>query len=289
MTIAEIKGKISETGSNLSERMEDLLTSDVFGSFRYLPAAKGLLPFLKTAKSCEGILLDIPSSINRIRYVFWPYLRTQGCNPCEPDVLIGLETDQGLHLILIEAKYYSGLSSEEDDREEPNGQLARELDNLNTISATQLPWSTELQITHRSLVFITQDMKIPENLLSQSVDEYQSKRGSYGDIFWTSWRFLSAILKTRLGVETNTEHRAVLEDMLLLLQRKWLTMFYGVEPVTCELNTADFDFYHITARKFLWPDLATFKPIEYTYLLPKTKYKWSNIPLIKLHYNYSAR
>ncbi|GAI56473.1 unnamed protein product, partial [marine sediment metagenome] len=31
MTVAEIRGKISETGSNLSERMEDLLTSDVFG------------------------------------------------------------------------------------------------------------------------------------------------------------------------------------------------------------------------------------------------------------------
>ena len=30
MTVAEIHGKISETGVNLSERMEDLLTSDIF-------------------------------------------------------------------------------------------------------------------------------------------------------------------------------------------------------------------------------------------------------------------
>ncbi|GAI18804.1 unnamed protein product, partial [marine sediment metagenome] len=31
MTIAEIHGKISETGTNLSERMEDLLTADIMG------------------------------------------------------------------------------------------------------------------------------------------------------------------------------------------------------------------------------------------------------------------
>ena len=43
MTIAEIHGKISETGTNLSERMEDLLTSDIFGGMRYLPAQKALI------------------------------------------------------------------------------------------------------------------------------------------------------------------------------------------------------------------------------------------------------
>lgn len=35
MTIAEIRGKISEIGVNLSERMEYLLTSDTFGCMRY--------------------------------------------------------------------------------------------------------------------------------------------------------------------------------------------------------------------------------------------------------------
>ena len=43
-TIAEIKGKISSTGSNLSDRLEDLLTSDVFGPLRYIPFDEGLLP-----------------------------------------------------------------------------------------------------------------------------------------------------------------------------------------------------------------------------------------------------
>jgi len=36
MSIAEIHGKISSLGSNISDKQEDLLTSDVFGTFKYL-------------------------------------------------------------------------------------------------------------------------------------------------------------------------------------------------------------------------------------------------------------
>ena len=288
MTIAEIRGKISETGSNLSERMEDLLTSDIFGCFRYLPAEEGLIPFLKTAKSHRGISLDIPSSINSMQYAFWPYLKVKGCNPCEPDLLIGIETDQGLHLIMIEAKYYSGLSSEEDDQDEPNNQLARELDNLATISASQLPWLADLSIISRNLVFVTQDMKIPNDLLSHSLAEYQTKRGN-GDIFWTSWRFLPAILENQLAKEFNVEQRAILEDILLLLQKKGLTMFRGIKPITHNLAVSDFEFYHITPQKFLWPDISVLEPIKYSYSLPKNKYEWPSMPAIKMNYEYSRR
>lgn len=34
---AELRGKISQSGSNAFDRMEDLLTSDVFGRLRYVP------------------------------------------------------------------------------------------------------------------------------------------------------------------------------------------------------------------------------------------------------------
>lgn len=54
MTIAELRGKVTGTGTNLSERMEDLLTSDTFGCMRYLSAEKALIPFLKTACSFHG-------------------------------------------------------------------------------------------------------------------------------------------------------------------------------------------------------------------------------------------
>ncbi|WP_179863669.1 hypothetical protein [Bacillus toyonensis] len=48
--IAEIHGKISSDSSNLSERLEDKLTGDIFGSLRYLPYLKGLYQLLSGTK-----------------------------------------------------------------------------------------------------------------------------------------------------------------------------------------------------------------------------------------------
>ena len=44
--IAEIKGKISNTGSNLNDRLEDNLTGNVFGTLRYISFEKGLKKIL---------------------------------------------------------------------------------------------------------------------------------------------------------------------------------------------------------------------------------------------------
>jgi len=96
MTIAEIHGKISESGTNLSERMEDLLTSDIFGCMRYLPPQKALIPFLLTVTSFHGNILTIPSKVIRVYYSFWQRLSLSGRNPCEPE-------EGHVHLILVEA------------------------------------------------------------------------------------------------------------------------------------------------------------------------------------------
>ena len=113
MTIAEIRGKISDAGTNLSERMEDLLTSDVFGCMRYVPPQLALLPFLRTGRSIEGDTLAVPDRPIRVHYAFWPWISQAGRNACEPDVVIGLETEGNhVHVVLVEAKYFSGISSE---------------------------------------------------------------------------------------------------------------------------------------------------------------------------------
>lgn len=288
MTIAEIRSKISDTGANLSERMEDLLTSDIFGCLRYIPYEVILIPFLKTSTSCHGNTIAVPNDVTRIHYLFWPYLRTLGCIPCEPDVVLGFETKLGIHLIMIESKYYSGLSSDEDDRPEPNNQLARELDNLNHMFTVQLGLSPMISILSRSLVFVTQDMKIPLGSLTHSLSEYKLKRGKDGDIFWTSWRFIPCILEKRLEVEQNPEHKAVMEDMLQLLKRKWLTMFSGIEAINQQFYISNFDFYHISSRRFHWPNLHIIQPTQYTYKLPHNKYSWPTIPLISNSYEYKS-
>jgi hypothetical protein len=264
MTIAEIRGKISQTGQNLSERMEDLLTSDIFGCMRYLPTQDALTPFLQTACSLHGNILTVPGNVLRVHWAFWPWLKSAGHIPCEPDVIIGLETEEDhVHLILIEAKYYSGLSSEEDERAEPNDQLARELDNLDALSCVGLGWVTHLRIVSRMLLFVTQDMGMPRKLLAQSLAEYQRKRNRQADIYWTSWRFLQPILEKSLTEEDSPQSIAVMEDMLGLLLRKGLTIFRGVDPITMRFDIPQF--YAMPERVYAWPMIRAGIRVNFEY------------------------
>ncbi len=264
VTIAEIRGKISEGGSNLSERMEDLLTADTFGCFRYLPPEKALIPFLSTAKSSRGYGLELPTDITGAHYSFWPWVRLRGCNACEPDAVIGIETEERyLYLVFVEAKYCSGVSSEEDGVESPNNQLARELDNLDRISPADLRWSPELVVTSRAMLFVTQDMRMPRTLICQSLAEYHRKRNRQGDIYWTSWRFLETVLEESLRQENSPQSTSVLEDMLKLLSRKGLTMFRGMNPIRtyCALPR----FYAVTPRIYRWPPVLEDTEVSYQY------------------------
>jgi len=262
MTVAEIHGKISEEGINLSERMEDLLTSDIFGCMRYLPAQKVLIPFLRRVRSFYGNALTVPVKVIKVHYSFWPWLKSPGCIPCEPDVVLGLETEgRHVHMVLVEAKYYSGLSSEENESVEPNDQLARELDNLEAASCATLGWRPQLEIASRAVLFVTRDMGMPRELLRQSLAAYRQKRKKEGDIFWASWRFLPSILEQSLQNESNSEHAAVLEDMLLLLLRKELIMFPGIKPITGSFYIPDF--YYTTPTIYRWP--ANHKPMRIDY------------------------
>ena len=286
MTIAEIHGKISETGTNLSERMEDLLTADIIGCMRYLPAGKLLIPFLNTSYSYQGNSLSIPDHALKVHYLFWPSIRIKGCTPCEPDIIISIETGEGVHIIMVEDKYYSGLSSEADDSIAPNDQLACELDNLRFLSGSSIGLPPEVIISSRSLIFITKDMKIPKDLLAESLAEYKQKRGRDEDIYWTSWRLLPAILEQKLLMEDILENHAVMEDMLQLLQRKWLTMFTGIEPVNQVFNESDFEFFRISSRQYDWPNLTIEKSLQYKYRLPPKRFRWPNIPTIITSYTY---
>ena len=264
MTIAEIHGKISEEGTNLSERMEDLLTADIFGCFRYLPPQEALIPFLNTARSFHGHALALPAEIVGVHYSFWPWVKLHGCTPCEPDVVVGIETEgRHLHLVFVEAKYRSGLSSEENEGESPNDQLARELDNLDKISPVNLHWSPELSITSRTLLFVTQDMGMPRTLIDRSLAEYQRKRYRQGDVYWTSWRFLQPILEKGLRQENSPQSIAVKEDMLKLLLRKGLTMFRGVDPITACFDLPQF--YIVPLRIYMWPTISEHIEVSYKY------------------------
>lgn len=111
--IADIHNKISSNGSNLSDRLEDQLTGDFFGTLRYIPFHAGLQKILagsiypkELSSHFDDLNFDIDSYIfwdNFIR--FWPPDENG-----EIDVLIDMPT----MTIGIEVKYLSGLSSDDD-------------------------------------------------------------------------------------------------------------------------------------------------------------------------------
>lgn len=106
--IAEIYGKISRTGSNLHDRLEDNLTGDFFGALRYLPFNRGLKQILLHAiypKSLRDVIKDIDVDYWGESISFW-----KRDFECEIDALIELFQ----HVIGIEVKYQSGLSSDDD-------------------------------------------------------------------------------------------------------------------------------------------------------------------------------
>jgi len=111
--IAEIHNKISNTYSNLTEKLEDQLTGNVFGSLRYLPLEIGLIPLIN---ECYSDNLDeinkFINDSNKTDYKFWYKSSKYG----EIDLIIEFFKKEELcGVIGIEVKYLSSISSDQDE------------------------------------------------------------------------------------------------------------------------------------------------------------------------------
>lgn len=106
--IAEIKGKLWQTGHNLNESLEDNLTGNFFGALRYIPFDLALRKILSAGvyPSRIGELIGkISADFWSDKIEFWPYDK-EG----EIDALLYFDDS----VIGIEVKYTSGLSSADD-------------------------------------------------------------------------------------------------------------------------------------------------------------------------------
>ncbi len=272
MTLADIHRKLE--GLNLTSRSEDLLTSNVFGCLRYLPPAKALVPFIRTALSLEKKPIDIPEEIIKAYATFWPFLRATGHSNCEPDVVLGLETaDDHLYVVMIEAKYLSGPSSEADEKDLPHHQLARELDQLSVIDATAFGWETCAKPSACFLVYVTRDNTMPTEDIKEGLSEYCKKSKKTAEVYWTSWSKLPSILETCLTTELISEHRLIMQDMLVLLKQKWLITFNGVDSIKTLYPIPDF--YPHLMKEYKWPSIKI-API-FNFSPPPNKYSWPTL------------
>lgn len=187
MLQALLGGKLSSS----QENMEDVLTSCVFGSFRYMNPNDGLGVLLKEARGVDRD--DRPFSRLSItsepRYLFWPFWDAEGYQNCEPDVVVEFEDSNGNNwLVLIEVKFRSGKSAYADDESDiPTDQLAKEWDQL-------LAQSAKLG-SEPMLVYVTSDVIYPSDDINNAIEEYRMKRKDapgYKPMrcYWLSWRSL---------------------------------------------------------------------------------------------------
>ena len=202
--------------------MEDILTSNVFGLLRYEQPQDGILKYLSFAEDRDEKPLKYLRSLDdvfhkSIDYKFWPSWKETNREGCEPDVVISLEIpDRENLLILIEAKYLSGKSSEADEsNDKPTDQLAKEWDNLTE--------KARKQNVRPILIYLTAHYAYPHQDIDDAIKEFSDKRPEKTEpvIYWLSWRHLHKVCE-------NTDN-PILNDLALLLERLNLKFFDGVK------------------------------------------------------------
>ena len=210
MLYAQLHGKLRWE----QETQEDLLTSNVFGALKHVPASSGLVPFLRRAEGKHALELfaALTGDVADVSYEFWPVLAS-----CEPDVLIRLSLERGPRLlILVESKLHWGKSSEARGDDEPIGdQLAREWQSV----------QKKAQDEHRQpfLVYVTAHYCLPADDIARSQDELRKKLGAEGLILWLSWRMLGEVARSAGSPLLD-------EVMRLLIERYSLSSFDGITP-----------------------------------------------------------
>ncbi|HBP21144.1 MAG TPA: hypothetical protein DEA08_25575 [Planctomycetes bacterium] len=232
MIQAELHGKLGGDARSASERLEDLLTSSVLGTLRYLGPKLGLLPVLERVQafphSRDGLPIDL-EQVTSVEWHFWPKARRpngRGYDECDLLLVLGDETG-GKNALLVEAKYLSGKSGtgavEEAGNSRASGdQLARYLlalrdDRFSCIAGTGA--------RPLGIVYLTAHVAPPKTALQESLSELQ--RHGVGDgLFWLGWRDVDRALHP-LRSEAPPRSYAIM-DILSLLERKNLRAFRGV-------------------------------------------------------------
>ncbi|MEH7886359.1 hypothetical protein V7654_18830 [Bacillus sp. JJ1609] len=226
--LAEIEGKISRMGSNLSERLEDNLTGNVFGALRYIPFSIGLGEVLANSvfpRSISDELRKINSDFWADKIEFWPYDR-EG----ELDALIDFST----MMIGIEVKYQSGLSSDDDV---VNGADDEEVQlSVNQLARESRILARKGQGKQKLLLFIA-DRKackeVYENITGRGIIEQ-------GVVFgYVSWQDILRALKQLVLTEAYLQ--VIIQDLVNLLTRKGFEDFTSMEVETpAPINEHDY-------------------------------------------------
>ncbi len=198
MYLAELRGKLPSR----IERMEDILTSNVFSFFKYSTREIFLRGYLNEL----GFNIS-DQEANEAEFIFWPRFEDN----TEPDVVIIV----GKYYLLIEAKYFSGFGQE---TETTQAQLQREIKGgrLEAKNRGKEFWLIPITAHHSKHYFKNKSKINPSD---------------FGPYFrWTNWQsvalFLDDVMES--GKNVKKEERDFALDLYKLLDKKNLRGFKGI-------------------------------------------------------------
>lgn len=262
MFVAQIHNKLSRS----EENMEDLLTSNVFGIWLYLPRVLGLLKFLRTAERLDGTRIEIPEEVIHVELKFWSWMQERGAKGAEPDVLIEIKSrNQRRWLVLVEAKYLSGKSSFADQDELPNDQLAREMHNLRDMGRRR-------HFDEYALIYITAHTTMPRNDIEDAIKELRDKtgQGSAEYFYWTTWRRLPVVISAVRALCEEGGHAVMLDQLQQIIHRLGLEFFGGVTSEGWTIGESCW-LFKVPEATFNWQPINT---CHYNFEGLRKKFEW---------------
>lgn len=219
--MAELRGKLSSR----IERMEDILTSNVFSFFKYSDREI----FLKGYLNKLGFNIS-DQEANEAEFLFWPRFEKK----TEPDLVIIV----GKFYLLIEAKYFSGFAEE---TEKTKAQLLREIED-GKLEAKN--WGKDFW-----LIAITADYYYKKDKFKKIPPEF------FPYFKWTNWQSVSSFLYNILESNRNIrrQERDFALDLYNLLDKKNLRGFQGLSHlpnISASLKSRASVFFKARTAKF---------------------------------------
>jgi len=217
MYLAELRGKLSSR----VERMEDILTSNVFSFFKY--SSRDI--FLKNYLNKLGIEVS-DREAEEAEFRFWPVFE----DGTEPDLVIIV----GDYYLLIEAKYFSEFS---EGTKKDEHQLLREIRN-GKLDAKN--YNKEFK-----LIAITADYYFKEYKFKVIPQKYRSH------FKWTNWQSVSLFLDNILNCNPNIKgpERVFVLDLYNLLDKRHLRDFQKITYIGALLKRYSSIFFDAKTAK----------------------------------------
>ena len=217
MYLAELRGKLSSR----VERMEDILTSNVFSFFKYSSRDT----FLNNYLNKLGIEVS-DREAEEAEFRFWPVFE----DGTEPDLVIIV----GDYYLLIEAKYFSEFS---EGTKKDEHQLLREIRN-GKLDAKN--YNKEFK-----LIAITADYYFKEYKFKVIPQKYRSH------FKWTNWQSVSLFLDNILNCNPNIKgpERVFALDLYNLLDKRHLRDFQKITYIGALLKKYSSIFFDAKTAK----------------------------------------